>query len=383
MPIITAPEQFNAEDLYVDLESAGRALALPQCEGFNFAGSIKLKAATEMVEAAERDGVLRPGSILVESSSGNLGVALSMLAAGRGYRFVCVTDSRCNPATRRLMETLGAEVHVVTEASDAGGGLLGARLAHVRELCDSDDRYVWLDQYGNAANWQAHYRTTAPEIVRQFPDLDVLFVGTGTAGTLMGCARYLRDWQRPVRIVAVDSVGSVTFGHPAGRRMIPGVGAGVPPRQLDESYVDDVVRVHEADTIRTCRRLAKRGFLFGGSTGTVVRGAIDWLRRARRGSADRRGDRPGPRRALSRDGVRGQLGRGALRPGPGRPPARRPSPRPAPALASAREAVAHPAHGLDRVLAELAAQVADVDLDDVRARVVVVAPDVGEQLLAA
>jgi cysteine synthase len=168
---------------------------------------------------------------------------------------------------------------VITQASDAEGGLLGARLEYVRTLCASDERYVWLDQYGNPGNWRAHYRTTAPAIVRQFPNLDVLFVGTGTAGTLMGCARYLREWHRPVRIVAVDSVGSVTFGGPPERRLIPGVGAGVRPRQLDEAYVDDVVRVHEADTIRTCRRLAKRGFLFGGSTGTVVSGALDWLSR--------------------------------------------------------------------------------------------------------
>ena len=102
-----------------------------------------------MVEAAERDGVLRPDSILVESSSGNLGVALSMIAAAKGYRFLCVTDSRCNPATRRSMESLGADVHVIKDASGADGGLLGARLDHVRSLCASDDRYVWLNQYAN------------------------------------------------------------------------------------------------------------------------------------------------------------------------------------------------------------------------------------------
>jgi cysteine synthase A len=177
------------------------------------------------------------------------------------------------------MEALGAEVHVIEEASDADGGLLSARIEHVRALCASDSRYVWLDQYGNSSNWQAHYRRTAPAIVRQFPDLDVLFVGTGTAGTLMGCARFLREWHRPVRVVAVDSFGSVTFGGTPGRRLIPGVGAGVPPRQLDESYVDDVVRVEEADTIRMCRRLARGGFMFGGSTGTVLSGALDWLGR--------------------------------------------------------------------------------------------------------
>jgi N-(2-amino-2-carboxyethyl)-L-glutamate synthase len=276
VPVVSVPEGFNEEDLYVDLRSIfGHSLFL-KCEGFNFAGSIKLKAAAEMVEAAERDGLLTPGSILVESSSGNLGVALSMVAASKGYRFLCVTDSRCNLSARLLMEALGGRVHIITEP-DANGGFLGARIDYVRALCASDDRYVWLNQYTNPGNWKAHYRTTAPAIARQFPRLDVLFVGAGTTGTLMGCARYFREWHRPVRVVAVDTVGSVTFGGAPGRRMIPGLGMSVRPPLLDESYVDEVVRAEEADTIRACHRLARRGFLFGGSTGTVVSGAMGWL----------------------------------------------------------------------------------------------------------
>lgn len=264
------------DQLYVDLEPIfGRSLYL-KCEGLNLAGSIKIKAATEMVEAAERAGTLRPGSILVESSSGNLGMALSMIAASKGYGFVCVTDSRCNLSARLTMEAFGARVHVVTEPAEEGG-FLGARVGYVEQLCAGDDRYVWLNQYRNPGNQRAHYRHTAPAIAREFPGLDVLFVGAGTTGTLMGCARYFREWHRPVRIVAIDSVGSVTFGAPAGRRMIPGLGTGVRPPMLDESYVDDVVHVEEVDTIRACHRMARKGFLFGGSTGTVVSGAMRWL----------------------------------------------------------------------------------------------------------
>ncbi len=278
MPVISVPHAFNEEELYVDLRSIfGQPLFL-KCEGFNFAGSIKLKTAAEMVAAADRDGMLTPGSILVESSSGNLGVALSVIAASQGYRFLCVTDSRCNLSTRLLMEALGSRVHVIAEPA-ASGGYLAARLDYVRALCAADDRYVWLNQYTNPGNWQAHYRTTAPAIAHQFPQLDVLFVGAGTTGTLMGCARYFREWHRPVRIVAVDSVGSVAFGGAPGRRMIPGLGAGIRPPLLDESYVDEVIRVEEADTIRACHRLARHGFLFGGSTGTVVSGAAGWLAR--------------------------------------------------------------------------------------------------------
>ncbi len=231
-----------------------------------------------MVDAAERAGILRPGSVLVESSSGNLGVALSVLAASRGYGFLCVTDRRCNVPTVQLMEALGSRVHVIDQP-DTHGGFLGARIGYVRALCASDERYVWLNQYTNQGNWRAHYRTTAPAIAGRFPQLDVLFVGAGTTGTLMGCARWFWEWRRRVRIVAVDAAGSVTFGGEAGPRMIPGLGTSVAPPFLDTSYIDDVIRVEEPDTVQTCRRLAARGFLFGGSTGTVVRGAEQWLAR--------------------------------------------------------------------------------------------------------
>jgi N-(2-amino-2-carboxyethyl)-L-glutamate synthase len=265
--VISVPHEFNEDDLYVDLlPMLGQSLLL-KIEGFNFAGSIKLKSANEMVEAAEREGLLRPGSTIVESSSGNLGVALSMIAASKGYDFLCVTDSRCNLTTRRLMEALGSRVHIVVEPSPTGG-LLGARLDHVRRLCATNPGFVWLNQYTNADAWRAHYRTTAPAIARQFPRLDVLFVGAGTTGTLM-----------PVQVVAVDAVGSVTFGGEPGRRMIPGLGMNVRPPLLDESVVDDVVLVTEQDTVRACHRLARSGFLFGGSTGTVVSGAVEWLAR--------------------------------------------------------------------------------------------------------
>ncbi|MDT0493916.1 2,3-diaminopropionate biosynthesis protein SbnA [Streptomyces griseus] len=282
MPVISAPHEFNTEDLYVDLRDMyGYPLHL-KCEGFNFAGSIKLKAAASMIEAAERSGALTRESTLVESSSGNLGVALSVIAAAKGYHFICVVDARTNLATRKVIESLGSEVHTVTEPA-AEGGFLAARLAYVQRLLAGGPRYVWLNQHANPDNWRAHYRTTAPQIEKQFPGLEVLFIGAGTTGTLMGCARYFKDRPRPVTIVAVDSVGSVTFGGPPGPRMVPGLGTGVRPALLDTSYVDHVVHVPEADTVRACHTLARGGFLFGGSTGTVVSGALSWLAEHRPG----------------------------------------------------------------------------------------------------
>jgi len=284
MPVITTPQQFNVGDLFVDLGGfAGSSLFL-KCEGFNFAGSIKLKAAAEMISVAEREGRIGPGTELVESSSGNMGVALSVVARSQGLRFTCVTDPRCTMAARSLMTSLGARVHVVDEPHP-DEGYLGARIRYVRELCRCDDRVVWLNQYANDGNWLAHFLTTGPEILKQFPDLDVLFVGAGTTGTLMGCARYLRENRPSARIVAVDAAGSVTFGTLPMTRMIPGLGASVRPALLEESFVDDVVLVPETETVRTCRLLAARGFLFGGSTGTVVAGAFSWLRRYGQASA--------------------------------------------------------------------------------------------------
>jgi cysteine synthase A len=280
MPVITTPQEFDVDDLYVDLRRLfGRPLYL-KCEGFNFAGSIKLRAAREMVDAAERAGKLRPGMTIVESSSGNLGVALSLVAVSKGYRFLCVTDSRCTSTSRRLMQHLGTEVRIVTEA-DPERGMLGARLDVVRGICAEREDVFWLNQYANAGNWQAHYQTTAPQIAKEFPDLDVLFIGAGTTGTLMGCARYFREMNTPVTIVGIDTVGSVNFGGPAAQRMIPGLGTSVRPPIFDMGYVDDTVLVPEIDTVRACRALLREGFLFGGSTGTVLSGAARWLRENR------------------------------------------------------------------------------------------------------
>ncbi|MEU5693054.1 2,3-diaminopropionate biosynthesis protein SbnA [Actinosynnema sp. NPDC020468] len=276
MPVISAPQEFNVDDLYVDLSGVLGGTLFLKCEGLNLAGSVKLKAAAAMIGAVEELGLVGPDTTIVESSSGNLGVALSMIAANRGHRFVCVTDIRCNPAAVRLMRAFGARVDVVdTEAGDRG--YLGARLDHVRAMCAADDNCLWLNQYANPDNWRAHYRTTGPEILRRFPEVDVLFVGAGTTGTLMGCARYFHDQGHPATVVAVDAAGSVTFGDTPGRRLIPGLGAGVRPEILEPSYVDEVVHVAEPDAIRVCRDLAARGFLFGGSTGTVLAGAAGWL----------------------------------------------------------------------------------------------------------
>ncbi|CAM5586650.1 2,3-diaminopropionate biosynthesis protein SbnA [Streptomyces diastaticus] len=274
--VVTAPYEPLESQVYVDLRPTfGRDLLL-RVEGFNFAGSLKLRAAAGLVAAAEQSGRLGNDSILIESSSGNLGLALAMIAANKGLRFVCVTDPRCNPSTLNLLRSLGAELVVVTE-QDANGGYLQTRLDYVRARSAEDSRYVWLNQYANPANWIAHYETTAPEIAKEFPDLDALFVGVGTAGTVTGCARYFRDNGGKVKVIAVDAEGSVSFGGAPKPRAIPGLGASVRPPLLEPELFADVVHVAEEETVRRCREMARGGFLFGGSTGTVLSGALRWL----------------------------------------------------------------------------------------------------------
>ncbi|RPK92147.1 MULTISPECIES: 2,3-diaminopropionate biosynthesis protein SbnA [Streptomyces] len=284
MTVITGADELLDSEIYLDLRRLLDCRLYLKCEGFNFAGSVKVRPAAWMVNTAQREGTIGPESILIESSSGNLGVALAVIAAAKGLRFVCVTDPKCNPAATDLMKAYGAEVVVVDEP-DATGSYLAARKSHVRQRCAQDRRYVWLNQYENPANWTAHYENTASLIAKEFPDLDTLFIGTGTGGTLMGCARYFREHRPGVRIVAVDSVGSVNFSGAPGPRHIPGLGASTPMPLIDPSLVDEVVWGDERDAIRMCRRLAARGVLLGGSSGTVISAATEWL--ARHGSADR------------------------------------------------------------------------------------------------
>jgi cysteine synthase A len=239
-------------------------------EGLNPAGSIKLKAAVSMVEDAERRGVLRPGDTLIESSSGSLGTALAMVSATKGYHFICVTDPNTLPMSVDIMAALGAEV-VEVDWLDASGGYLGSRITYIQQRVAENPRLVWLNQYANPANWLAHDRCTAKAITAELPRVDFLFVGVGTSGTLMGCISHFRKVSPDTRIIAVDAVGSVSFGSPAGPRFIPGVGASRRPEILRPELVDELVLVSETDTVRTCRRLARQhGLLAGGSTGSVV-----------------------------------------------------------------------------------------------------------------
>jgi 2,3-diaminopropionate biosynthesis protein SbnA len=245
-------------------------------EGLNLAGSIKLKTALGIIGGLEASKAIKRDSILIESSSGNLGVAVALVAAERGYRFCCVVDPNASHNNVKIMRVLGAEVITVTER-DENGGFLGTRIRFIRELIAKDKRYLWLNQYANPDNALAHARTTACAIAESFERIDYLFVGAGTTGTLMGCVQFFKEHRPATRIVAVDSAGSVTFGAAPGKRYIPGLGSSRRPEIFEPVGVDAFELVAEVQTVAMCRRVARtNGFLAGGSTGTVLAAIDAW-----------------------------------------------------------------------------------------------------------
>jgi N-(2-amino-2-carboxyethyl)-L-glutamate synthase len=270
--IIESPLQLIFRDLFYRLPAfAGSHDVFLKLEGFNITGSIKIKTAIGLVEDLEQRGVARPSeTVLVESSSGNLGLALSLVCAIKGYEFICVTDPNANRATKRGMELHGAKV-IVVEDRDAAGGYLGSRLKKIDEILQSDPNAVWLNQYANIANKNVHAEQTANEIAREFDKVDWIFVGTGTTGTLAGISERLRQVFPRIKVVAVEPVGSVTFGGVPGRRNIPGIGTSVRPKLADLAKPDRIVAVNEESTVEACLSFVRDHHLpLGGSSGTVL-----------------------------------------------------------------------------------------------------------------
>jgi len=271
-------EELIREDAYLSVSHLLSANIHLKIEGLNPAGSIKLKAAVFMVSDLERRSLITQSTRLIESSSGNLGVAVALVCAERGYHFTCVVDPNISTQNKRLMAALGAEV-ISVDQKDENGGYLFTRIRLIEELISGNPDYIWLNQYKNPANPAAHYHTTARAIAERFPHVDYLFVGVGTTGTLMGCKAYFSEHRPRTKVIAVDSVGSVVFGAPAGPRYIPGIGTSRKPELFDPSGIHAFVRVPEADAVKMCRWLAHRyGIPLGGSTGTVVAGVRAWAK---------------------------------------------------------------------------------------------------------
>ncbi len=268
--IYTRPEDIILDDIFYRMRFPDHPHDVHvKLEGLSMTNSIKLKPARAMIDQLEQEGRLAPGGRVIESSSGNLAVALSMICAARGYQFICVTDPNISRQSAKLVEAYGAKL-VVVRVRDQNGGFLGSRIACIHDMIREDPSLVWVNQYENLANPRAHYEQTARQIARAFPHIDWLFIGAGTTGTLVGVSSYFREHRPETHIIAVDATGSVTFGTPAGCRKIPGLGTSSPPPISRLASYDQLVTIEEPQTIRMCRQVATRGLLLGGSSGTVL-----------------------------------------------------------------------------------------------------------------
>ncbi|MBO0798837.1 MAG: 2,3-diaminopropionate biosynthesis protein SbnA, partial [Blastocatellia bacterium] len=239
--------------------------------------------ALHILEEAMESGAVGPGTVVVESSSGNLGIGLAQACRYFGLRFICVVDIKTTQQNIRILKTYGAEIDLVSEPDPETGEFLQSRLDRVRTLLRTIKNSFWPNQYANPANAGSHYKTTMREIAEKLAEwggkIDYLFCATSTCGTLRGCAEYARDHNLGARIMAVDAVGSVIFGGKPAKRLIPGHGASRRPQLFRPGLADDLIRVTDLDCVVGCRRLMRsEAILAGGSSGGVLM-AVDKLRR--------------------------------------------------------------------------------------------------------
>lgn len=267
----------------------GRSLRLwLKLEALGPFGSIKARTAEALLGALEETGRLRPGNRVVESTSGNLGIALAGLCAARGYRCTLVVEPSTPRASVALMRQYGADVVTVPELPS--GRTLDARLEAVRDILRTDGTAVWTDQYESSANPRVHTVRTAVELARDAPagGFDAVAVAVSTGGTLAGVADYFRVHRPSTRIIAVDAVGSAALGGVPAHRpdKLAGFGSGRASRFVARRHWDRLVRVRDLDAVAACARIREEtGLSLGGSAGASVLAAVmDAARRP--GTAD-------------------------------------------------------------------------------------------------
>ena len=239
-----------------------------KAEFLNPGGSIKDRVALAMIEGAERDGKLKPDSVIVEPTSGNTGIGVALVGRLKGYRVRIVMPEGMSDERKKLIRALGAELLLTPDAE----GIAGA-VRRVREIAASDPRVFVPQQFENPDNPRCHYECTAPELWRQMSgDIDCFVAGVGSGGTLQGVGRFLKERKPGVRLVAVEPKNvSALLGHEPGLHRIQGIGDGFIPAVLDVSLVDEVLEVSDDDAIQTTRELGRNfGLLVGISSGANV-----------------------------------------------------------------------------------------------------------------
>lgn len=247
-------------------------------ESANPGGSAKDRTARELIKDAVDKGLLTDGTTIVESSSGNLGIALAREAALGGWSFHCVVDGRSNRSTVSYIEALGATVHEITEPDPETNDWLTARRAKVRELLDEIPDSVCLDQYSNIAAFTAHDVGSMREIVEQLGHApDYLVVAVSTTGTVGGCLRHIERHHLHTRVIAVDSEGSVLFGGARATRTLPGFGAGMVPKLSETVRPHEIRRVSDIDSVIGARQLARSEAILPGASGGAAVAVVKQL----------------------------------------------------------------------------------------------------------
>jgi len=253
---------------------------LAKLEYLNPGGSVKDRIGLRMIEAAEREGKLRPGGTIVEPTSGNTGVGLAIAAAIRGYRCIFVMPDKMSQEKISLLRAYGAEVVICPTAVEPESPESYYSVSD--RLAEEIPGGFKPDQYSNAANPQAHYETTGPEIWEQTGgELDAVVIALGTGGTVSGVARYLKEQNPELRVVGADPEGSI-YSQPDDVHpyMVEGIGEDFFPKTMDLTLIDDFVTVSDRDSFLTARRMARQeGLLVGGSGGTAVWAALETARR--------------------------------------------------------------------------------------------------------
>lgn len=240
-------------------------------ESLNPGGSIKDRPAFHILKQAIESGIIKPDAVVIESSSGNMGIGLAQACSCFGLRFICVVDAKTTKQNIRLLRAYGAEVEVVEEPDPETGEFLQARINRVRALSASLVNSFWPNQYSNLLNPLSHHHTMSEICTALGGEVDYLFCATSTCGTLRGCADYVRLHNLKTKIIAVDAAGSVIFGGQKAKRLIPGHGAAVVPELFRPDLANRHVHVTDLDCVVGCRRLAQReAILAGGSSGAVV-----------------------------------------------------------------------------------------------------------------
>ena len=269
-PIIKL-NSFNNEDvanIYVKLEK------------YNIGGSVKDRAALGMIEEAEKQGILKPSSVIIEPTSGNTGISLAMIGRSKGYKVIIIMPETMSVERRNIIKAFGAEL-ILTEGAK---GMKGA-IEEAERIASENSNYFLPQQFNNYANPKKHYETTAEEILSDFTNLDAFIAGVGTSGTIVGVGKKLKEHFPDIKIVAVEPEAShVLSGGAPGKHVIQGIGAGFIPKIYDKDIIDEIIQISNDQSFEFGNKMSKEeGLFLGISSGAAIAAAYEIAKRLGKG----------------------------------------------------------------------------------------------------